>query len=406
MRVHLPRPLNSVLGLPYGWAPDLQRVAKKAMSHGKEREVAETDYIMAKAKKKLLPKNFVALLAKADLAELKAVFDVCDVNARGGYGKQTALAFDMCPDAFSRWLVAQGADLSATDTWGNTPLHQRGRSCQGCIGVLLELGADVNSTSSSIGTPLHAAAYSYNAENARLMLEHGACVDALNKERLTPLELALRGCENINLEGMVSLAKGLLNAGEKKTPRMKDFVEEIGKCFEFHRSGFNSASVDAASTALDQLYEIFDVPPVPRRELHDGKSSITVKTKTWQEQNQELWDALVPSSGQALTVQGELVRCVGKLTDEAYRNGNSNWAPGSGHELMLNFIEKTILADQSVALQRQAKIRKDIMEIKDYKHPNLGGSGTCYYNLTETVVDWCIQHPAPIPREIDPKLNR
>jgi hypothetical protein len=126
----------------------------------------------------------------------------------------------------------------------------------------------------------------------------------------------------------------------------------------------------------------------------------------WWEVHERLWDELVPPSGQAPTVQGELVRCVGKLTDEAYRNGNINWAPGSGHELMLNFIEVTLLADQTFEPDRQAGIRQDIEQIRDYKHPNVGGHGTCYYNLTETVVDWCMQHPEPKPREVDPNLKR
>src|SRR5688572_10451403 len=68
---------------------------------------------VAKAKKKLLPKDFDALLEAGDLDTLKAVFDSCDVNARGGYTKQTALAFRGCPDELTRWLVEQGADLSA-----------------------------------------------------------------------------------------------------------------------------------------------------------------------------------------------------------------------------------------------------------------------------------------------------
>src|SRR5664279_2542604 len=85
-------------------------------------------YPMAKATRKTLPKDFESLLEKGTMAELKAVFDVCEIDARGGYSKQTALAYDKCPDDLARWLVAQGADLSATDTWGNTPLHQRARS--------------------------------------------------------------------------------------------------------------------------------------------------------------------------------------------------------------------------------------------------------------------------------------
>jgi|SRR5580765_627551 ankyrin repeat protein len=122
---------------------------------------------MARAKRKTLPKDFELLLEKGTVAELKAVFDVCEIDARGGYSKQTALAFDKCPNDLARWLVAQGADLSATDTWGNTPLHSRARSRRSSMAVLLELGGDVNRASSSVGTPLHAAADSHNATNAR-----------------------------------------------------------------------------------------------------------------------------------------------------------------------------------------------------------------------------------------------
>jgi hypothetical protein len=38
-----------------------------------------------------------------------------------------------------------------------------------------------------------------------------------------------------------------------------------------------------------------------------------------------LWKAHVPKRGQAHTVQGELMRTVEKLRDEAKRNGNVNW---------------------------------------------------------------------------------
>ena len=76
-------------------------------------------------------------------------------------------------------------------------------------------------------------------------------MNARNKEQLTPLELALRGCNNIDIEGMVMLAKVLLHAGAEKTSRMKGFVEEIGKRFEFHRGGFAPEHVDATSGALN-----------------------------------------------------------------------------------------------------------------------------------------------------------
>ena len=42
----------------------------------------------------------------------------------------------------------------------------------------------------------------------------------------------------------------------------------------------------------------------------------------WWEEQPKLWKRLVPSAGQADSVGGELIRCTGKMTDEAYRNGN------------------------------------------------------------------------------------
>jgi hypothetical protein len=106
---------------------------------------------------------------------------------------------------------------------------------------------------------------------------------------------------------------------------MKGFVEEIGKRFEFHRNAFVPEHVDAASNALDRLYDIFDTNPRPRRTLHDGKSPIVVEAGPRYQQHKELWDLLVPSKGAATTVQGEVIRISGQIIDELDRNGGGNW---------------------------------------------------------------------------------
>ncbi|HEY1101743.1 MAG TPA: hypothetical protein VGF99_22575, partial [Myxococcota bacterium] len=76
-----------------------------------------------KAKKKLLPKDIEATVAAGDLAALQAIFDTVDVDARGTCAKCTALSVRGCPPALARWLVDNGADLAAVDTWGNSALH-------------------------------------------------------------------------------------------------------------------------------------------------------------------------------------------------------------------------------------------------------------------------------------------
>ena len=92
---------------------------------------------MAKAKRKTLPKNFEELLRANDRDMVKAVFDTCLIDARGGYSKQSALAFAECDDALTHWLIDQGADLEATDSYGETPLHKRAGHWRGSIDILL-----------------------------------------------------------------------------------------------------------------------------------------------------------------------------------------------------------------------------------------------------------------------------
>lgn len=340
-----------------------------------------------KTKRKTLPKDFEQLLKTGNIETLQAIFESCDVNARGSYAKRTALAFDDCSDELTRWLVSRGADLGATDTWGNTPLHSQSGSWKGNVSILLELGADVNAATASIGTPLHAAADRNHPENARLLLAHGAIVDARNKEGLTPLELALRGCSNVELERMPALVKLLLDAGATRTPAMKDFVHHLGQTFEFHRQAFNLDGVAAADSALNFLYTTFDVTPVAKRHIHDGTAPIVPKTTTWQQQHAELWQLLVPSSGAAKTVQGEVIRISGRISDEWMRNGGTNW-DGDYKKMaaaLVRFVQRGTPLEQG-----------DIAEMESIVSSISRQGGEETDRLAELAVDWVLRNPQPI----------
>jgi hypothetical protein len=54
-----------------------------------------------------------------------------------------------------------------------------------------------------------------------------------------------------------------------------------------------------------------------------------------------IWKEHVPPSGQSNTVEGELVRAIEKLCDEALRNGNGNW--DDGHERLLAYVRAKLL---------------------------------------------------------------
>jgi Ankyrin repeats (many copies) len=341
-----------------------------------------------KRKRKTLPKQFEALLEAGELEPLRRVFDACEVDARGGYGKQTALSFDLCPDELARWLAAQGANVNAVDTWGRTALHNRVRSRRSRIDVLFEIGCDVHASTPSLETPLHTAAAAQNLESATALIAHGARVDARDREGLTPLELALHRCSNAALTDMAVLARRMLDAGALPTPVTKTCVRELGERFEFHRDGFAKDSVAAASAGLDSLYSLFDVPPVPRRQMYDGVSPIVVKPGTWQEQHEALWHQLVPSSGPANTVQGEVIRIAGRMADEIDRNGGVNW-----DEAYRAMAHAWLAHVQSGTALTPSQIEEASRIVGSLTRSARGDTN----RLAELGVAWVAQNPRPVP---------
>lgn len=337
-------------------------------------------------KRKTLPKEFEDLLEVGDVEILKTIFDTCELDAYQGHSKTPAIAFDLCPDELVKWLVEQGADLHKVDYYGETPIHNRALSRRSNIKILLELGADITISTERSGTPLHVAARYHNLVNTELLLQFGANVNEKDTEGLTPLESALQNCSNIYIEDTIELAEFLLKSGAKKTSRMEKFVEEIGESFEFHRSGFNKDSVDAVSIALDRLYELFQVPPVPRRMLHDGKSEIIINEIPWHKQHENLWNMLVPSSGHATTVQGEVIRISGRISDEIERNGGANW--DSDYKKMSKAYLKLISTGEPLTIDEIHEVKSVLSSLN-----NLEGNT---YRLAEYAVKWVSKNKTPV----------
>ncbi len=68
-----------------------------------------------------------------------------------------------------------------------------------------------------------------------------------------------------------------------------------------------------------------------------------------------IWMQFVPRSGQAETVQGELLRAVEKLRDGAIRNGNTNW--DQGFEILLAYVGGHLLDPVVFSPTRSAEPR-------------------------------------------------
>lgn len=124
-------------------------------------------------------------------------------------------------------------------------------------------------------------------------------------------------------------------------------------------------------------------------------------------EHDKLWKKLVPKSGQSETVQGELVRVIGRLADEFYRNGNGNW--DNNYRMFTFFLYKYLSDDTVFSASEIVQTEEDLEEIRRF------GSGKdrvfiqgedAIDRVTDRVVEWCKRKPELIKREINPKINR
>ena len=120
-------------------------------------------------------------------------------------------------------LIEYGADISAEDLEGCTPLYFASEGVypkdRTVLRLLLEHGADVNARTKDGETPLHIASMFGSLEVARVLLEHGADVNARKEDGRTPLHSS-----NVTSiwPGAMGVARLLLERGADVNARAKD----------------------------------------------------------------------------------------------------------------------------------------------------------------------------------------
>lgn len=344
------------------------------------------------AKKRVtLPKEFKDLMDEGNIEALKAVYDRCELTAHDGrFSLCTPLHMGGVPDELVIWLVEKGLDINIPDYYGATPLYRQATMGRDTVKLLLELGADIEKSNTYGNTPLHMAAEFFHPKTVVLLLEKGASVQSKNDRGQTPLDSVLTVCRGIYIAQTAEIASMLLDAGAKKTPAMKEKVENIGKDFDFHREGINPDYLEAADKGLAKLYRLFDVKPVAKRITHDGSAPILVKEETWEEQYEALWSFLIPSSGAAKTVQGEVIRIPGRVRDELDRNGGANW--DRDYRKMLQALPQYLSLGNPLSEQELAETKELIAQVhgKDFD------DGPRLDRLCQLAIAWIKQNPKPI----------
>jgi hypothetical protein len=119
------------------------------------------------------------------------------------------------------------------------------------------------------------------------------------------------------------------------------------------------------------------------------------------EDAKRIWKTCVPKSGQANTVEGELLRAVEKLRDEATRNGNSNW--DKGFEILLAYLEQRLLDAAVYSAPVIASTKSALTRLHNFDEPYLDDD--LYDTLSDRVVEY-FRYYGSSPHTTNPELHR
>lgn len=179
-----------------------------------------------------------------------------------------------------RELLTQGAGFYAEGNAGESALWRamnrssmewgkNREACEQMVEALLTAGADPNEFNGHSESPLHSAAYFAHEGLARILIEHGARVNALDREGNFPAHqlAAIMGGAGSGGEGYLGLARVLAMAGA----RFKEPNRSGETPIDLSRKRGNVALVEAME-AWEESRELSDV--LPERQAQSKPSMI------------------------------------------------------------------------------------------------------------------------------------
>lgn len=295
--------------------------------------------------RKTLPEDIEEIIASGDLGAVARAVEGCEVGASlPGRAYEPRLMHFPASQEITAFLLERGEDINSRDGYGHTPVHSRVMSRRvDQIPYLVSRGADINARDREDCTPLFNAVRMLGADDVERMISWGADARAVAKSRFrgkTTLTEHTLGEEVLfDAPRALEVIRVLLAHGAPTGKRERESLRSMDslRCaFISHgHSDIPDSRFDEAVAALAQLCALFGVEqrqavpaPVLGERLEIDESAPVGR------QYDDLWDRLVPVSGQSASLQGEVIRIAGKVAYEVYDNGCVNW--GSSFNMLLD----------------------------------------------------------------------
>ena len=287
--------------------------------------------------RKTLPADIEQIIASGDVEAVARAVERCEVGAylRGSAYEPRLMHFP-ASEEITDFLLARGEDINSRDRYQRTPIHARVRSrCLDQIPMLIARGGDINARDTSDQTALFGVVERFPLADVSRMIAWGAdprvVADSRVHGKSTLMEYALRQESLFDAPRALPVMRLLLSLGApvgERVPVALRSMDRMRCTFVTHGlpDHLSQSRVDEASAALSELCALFGVEqreaqraPVVGEQLELDPSVPALR------QHGELWDLLVPDSGQCQTLQGEVIRIAGRVGYEVYDNGGINW---------------------------------------------------------------------------------
>lgn len=256
---------------------------------------------------------------------------------------------------------------------------------------LLSRGANPN-IKSRRSNAFHIALYAANLELCELFMQYDVEVNAVDEYGSTTLlsflissypELAWKGVP-VKKRSLAIIEEMLKRGADPAIENNRGTTAKEIRCREI-QSVLN----------LLEKYEALNIEKaVPSKEN-------SVSKLKYPEICTMIWDSYVPKRGQSETVQGELLRSIEKLRDEAHRNGNGNYH--DGHRRMAGYLRDTLLESGIFTDEIAGEIRRDSKKLTYKTAPYL--KDDIYDRFCDRICEFQLHHNAPVQREFDPELG-
>jgi ankyrin repeat protein len=147
------------------------------------------------------------------------------------------------------------------------------------------------------------------------------------------------------------------------------------------------------NTEAEAIKKLFEKYKDTEKAVEVKVASVIPETLLYPDVAKKIWKTLVPKNGSSDTVQGELLRAVEKLRDEAQRNGNINFS--AMHKNLGKFIKEILIASIHFDKGQKEEIKAyvDVLSKKNYPYID----DDAYDYLTDRVCEFFMKEPTLIP---------